>query len=95
MYVHLDDLLVIDHNNAVAEGFEEQTQLVRLGGDFRVAADDELRAVGEVDLAVKFRRNAAKNWAVSSAFSASVMSVLTISPYLKTCIMPSKIMQRP
>ena len=58
VYMHLDDLLVIDHNNAVAEGFEEQTQLVRLGGDFRVAADDELRAVGEVDLAVKFRRNA-------------------------------------
>ena len=60
VYVHLDDLLVIDHNNAVAEGFEEQAQLVRLGGALRVAADDELRAVGEVDLAVKFRRNACK-----------------------------------
>ena len=32
-----DDLVNIDHNNAVAEGFDDQTQLVRLGGDFRVA----------------------------------------------------------
>ena len=49
MHVHLDDLVVVDHDDAVTEIFQERAQELRALAV--LARDDELRAVAERDLA--------------------------------------------
>ena len=55
MHVGLDDLVVVHHHHAVADGLQEQAQLQGVLLDLRVTAHDKLGAVGKVDLAVEFR----------------------------------------
>ena len=49
VHVHLDDLIVVDHDDAVAEILQERAQELRALAVF--TRDDELRAVAERDLA--------------------------------------------
>ena len=53
VHMHLDDLFVVRHQHAVANGFQVEPQLHGLLGSVRVPADDELGAVGKVNLAVE------------------------------------------
>ena len=53
MYMNLDDLVVGDHHDAVADRLKIQTQLVGVVLDLGVAADNELGAVGKIDYLVK------------------------------------------
>ena len=60
MDVNLDDLVVIDHDDAVADGLEEVAQLLGIGFDLGVSADDKLGAVGEFDVVVELGGGAVK-----------------------------------
>ena len=54
MYMDLDDLIIRDGDDTVADGLKEQSQLIGVGVDLGISADDELGAIGKVDDLVEF-----------------------------------------
>ena len=60
MHMGFDDLVIIHHHHAVANGLQEQPQVQGVLLNLWVPSHHELRAVGEVDLAVELRRHVAE-----------------------------------
>ena len=56
----LDYFFVIDHNDTIADGLEKASQIVRLKRTFGLSADDDLGAVGKLDIVVELSNGAVK-----------------------------------